>query len=200
MFIVSILGKKQLFLNSKTDDFLRLLPDQFDCDESDIVAEYVDDSDQRLIRREMKINMECNHHFDLEMKKLFRIRMPNFKPGDKNPNHILNKQPKPDSESASDSLAISKSEFDLLDEESKREYLLSITWVPRNWEQFEYQEKIGSVGSDLMFNADSPECKPEVTEVLTFKTKRVVKINYSQTVNSLTGEVGQKVESMEFEE
>jgi hypothetical protein len=200
MFIVSILGKKQLFLNSKTDDFLRLLPGQFDCDESDVVAECVDEADQKTIRREMKINTDCNHHFDLESKKLLRVKPAKFIAGNPNPNHILNKTPKGNDEIETSVGAIGHSEFKNLSEEEKITYLKFVHWIPRHWEQVEYQTIIGAGDANMILNADSPECKSEVTEVLTFKTKRVVKINYSQTVNSLTGEVGQKVESMEFEE
>ena len=200
MFIVSILGKKQLFLNSKTDDFIRLLPGQFDCDESDIEVEYLDEADQKTIKREMKINPDKGYRFDFDEKKLFEITRAKFKPGDLNPEHIMNKQPKPNYEQSSDPTAIEYDDFLELTIEEKKEYLKRVSWVPRNWEQIEYSVIVGTVGSDLMFNADSPECKESVREVLTFKTKKVTKINYSQTVNSLTGEIGMKVDSMEFEE
>lgn len=200
MFIVSILGKKQLFLNSKTDDFIRLIPNQFDCEESDIEVEYVDESDQKLMKREMKTNPQNDFVFDFEKKNLLKILKPKFKGGDKNPNHILNKQAKPDSEPASSELALDFSEYQNKTDEEKISYLKSIDWIPRVWEQFEYQVKIGSCGADLMFNSDSPECNPQIESVIPFKTKKVTKINYSQTVNSLTGEIGMKVDSMEFEE
>ena len=200
MFIISIFGKKQLFLNSKTDDFIRLLPEQFDCEESDIESEYIDEADQKAIRREMKMNPENDFIFDLESKKLLKIGRPKFKPGDKNPNHILNRTAKPDNEPASSSLAIEFSEYQSKTHDEKIEYLKSIDWVPRIWEQFEYQGLIGTKGADLMFNADSPECKQSIEIALTFKTHKVKKINYTPTVNSLTGEVGMKVDSMEFEE
>jgi len=200
MFIVSILGKKQLFLNSKTDDFIRLLPKQFDCDESDIEVEYLDEADQKTIKREMKINPDKGYRFDFDEKKLFEITRAKFKPGDLNPEHIMNKQPKPNDEPSSDPTAIEYDDFLELTIEEKKEYLKRVSWVPRNWEQIEYSVIVGTVGSDLMFNADSHECKESVREVLTFKTKKVTKINYSQTVNILTGEIGMKVDSMEFEE
>jgi hypothetical protein len=200
MFIVSIFGKKQLFLNSKTDDFIRLLPEQFDCDESDIEVEYLDEGDQKTIKREMKINPDKGYRFDLEAKKLLEVSSPKFRPGEPNPNHIINKTPKPDTDPASSELAIEKSEYDLLDDEAKKAYLKTITWVPRMWEFAEYQGTLGASESGVIFNADSPECKESVREVLTFKTHKVKKINYTPTVNSLTGEPGMKVESMEFEE
>jgi hypothetical protein len=200
MFIVSIFGKKQLFLNSKTDDFVRLLPEQFDCDESDIEVEYLDEADQKAIRREMKINPDKNYRFDLFEKKLIEFVPPKFRPGEPRPGHILNKQAKQDGEPSENPNAIDKNDYDFLENEEKILYLKSIAWTPRQWEVWEYSSLIGSNGADVVFNSDSPECKESVREVLTFKTKKVTKINYTPTVNSLTGEPGVKVESMEFEE
>ena len=200
MFIVSIFGKKQLFLNSKTDDFIRLLPEQFDCEESDIEAEYLDEVDQKAIRREMKINPDKGYRFDLDAKKLFEVSPPKFRPGEPNPNHIINKTPKPDTDPASSELAMGRAEYDLLDDDAKKAYLKSVTWVPRQWELMEYSNAFGAGESGVIFNADSPECKEAVREVLTFKTHKVKKINYTPTVNSLTGEPGVRVDSMEFEE
>jgi hypothetical protein len=200
MFIVSIFGKKQLFLNSKTDDFIRILPEQFDCDESDIEIEYVDEVDQKAIRREMKINPDKNYRFDLDKKRLIEFVAPKFRPGEPRPDHILNKQPKQDNEPEENPNSINKNDYDVLENEEKISYLKSITWTPRQWEMWEFSRLIGSNGADVVFNADSPECKESVRAVLTFKTKKVTKINYTPTVNSLTGEPGMKVESMEFEE
>lgn len=200
MFIISIIGKKQLFINSKTDDFIRLLPEQFDCEESDIEAHMIDESDQKAIRREMKMNPANDFVFDLEAKSLLKLSRPKFKAGDMNPNHILNKTPKSNDEQSSNPNAVALEEYQSKTNEEKIEYLKSVDWTPRIWEQVEYQELVGTNGADLMFNADSTECKQSIEVVLKFKTHKVKKINYTPTVNSLTGESGMKVDSMEFEE
>lgn len=199
MFIVTILGKKHLFLNTKNDDFLRFLPEQFDCEPSDIQAEYVDEADQKLMRRTIKMNPEKQFEFDLEGKKLKEISRPQFAPGQANPNFILNRQAKDDAIDEADPKALRKGAYQKLTEEQKKDYLLSITWVPRIWEKLEYQNLIGTSGADAVFNADSPECKTSVREVASFSTKKVKAIKYKRIRNAITGQEQEVMDSMELE-
>lgn len=82
MFIVNLFGQKQLFLNDKTDDFISGLKKLYECEESDIESFYIDEEDQKLIRREMRLNPNKRYEFDLVDLKLLEIVPPSKKTGD----------------------------------------------------------------------------------------------------------------------
>lgn len=85
MFIVNVFNQKQLFLNSKTDDFISGVKTLYECNDSDIECFYVDEDDQKAIRREMKLNPNKSYEFDLHRFKLVEIIPPSKMPGQPNP-------------------------------------------------------------------------------------------------------------------
>jgi hypothetical protein len=88
MFIVTILGKKHLFLNSKDDDFVGCLPQNFGCLPSDISLEYVDEDKQLEIKREMAMNPDYQYEYDLDNFKLIKTVPPTHKPDDDDPKFV----------------------------------------------------------------------------------------------------------------
>jgi hypothetical protein len=199
MFIIKIGNTKQLFLNSKTENFIKPLCEQMGIEESDIEAHMIDEDYQKQITRTMRLNFGTQFEFDLDGKKLLKVERASASVGAAKPMCILNLEPVGDGVELNDPTEISESAYSLLDEASKKQYLKAIKREPRAWEKAEYISFFSATEVPY-FLANDPETQNQLVEVLTFKTKRVVKINYSPTVNSLTGEVGQKVESMEFEE
>jgi hypothetical protein len=93
MFIVTILGKKHLFLNSKDDDFVSCLPQNFGCLPSDISLEYVDEDKQLEIKREMAMNPDLQYEYDLNNLKLIKTLPPTHKNGDDDPKFVKEKNP-----------------------------------------------------------------------------------------------------------
>ncbi len=198
MFIVTIAGKKQLFINKITDDFLRFLPEQFDVDSSEISAEYIPDELQKQMRRLMKASPEKRFEFDLDNLKLFEVTPPSAVQGQANLKHIMNKEPKADGAEELNPNALKKNAFQDLTKEQKIDYLKSITWTPRKWESNAYAELIGFPG-DMYFNNDSPECKVQRKEVSTFTAKKVKAVVYKKVRNTVTGELVDTVDRIELE-
>lgn len=198
MFIVTIAGKKQLFINKITDDFLRFLPDQFDVEPEEISAEYIPEEMQKQMRRIMKANPEKRFEFDLDNLKLMEVTLPSAIQGQVNPKHIMNQEPKDDAADELDPKALKKGKFEKLTNEEKIAYLKSITWTPRKWESKAYGDLIG-FPSDMYFNNDSPECKPQRKEVAVFTAKKVKAVHYKKVRNTVTGELVDTVDKIELE-
>lgn len=199
MFIIKIGNTKQLFLNKKEENFIKPLCDSLGIEESDIEAHMIDEADQKQITKEMKINFGVQFDFDLDSKKLLKVERAKFAIGQVKPMCILNLEPVGDDVPLNDPTEKTPAEYGELSEAGKKAYLKAIKREPRAWEKSEYVAFFSATEVPY-FLANDTETQDQKIEVLTFKTKKVKKINYSQTVNSLTGEIGMKVDSMEFEE
>jgi len=199
MFIIKIGNTKQLFLNKKDENFIKPLCESLDLEDSDIEAHMIDEADQKQITKEMKINFGVRFDFDLDAKKLVRLERAQFQVGQPRPFHVMGMDAIEDHIQINDPTAISESEFMTLDDDSKKTYLKAIHRHPKQWEKREYISFFADKEVPYFLAGDEETIDKKI-EVLTFKTKKVTKINYSQTVNSLTGEIGMKVDSMEFEE
>lgn len=199
MFIIKIGSTKQLFLNKKEENFIKPLCDGLGIEESDIETHMIDETDQKQIIREMRINFGVQFDFDLDAKKLLRVERAKYQAGQAKPMCILNLEPVNDDVPLNDPTEKTPAEYGELSEAEKKAYLKAIKREPRTWEKGEYISFFSATEVPY-FLANDPETQDQKIEVLTFKTKKVKKINYSQTVNSLTGEIGMKVDSMEFEE
>lgn len=199
MFIIKIGNTKQLFLNKKEENFIKPLCESLDLEDSDIEAHMIDEADQKKINREMRLNFGTQFEFDLDSKKLVKIERAKFKQGQPKPDCLSNLNAIGDDIVLNDPTEKTPAEYGELGESEKKAYLKAIKREPRVWEKDEYIAFFSAIEVPY-FLANDPETQDQKIEVLTFKTKKVTKINYSQTVNSLTGEVGMKVDSMEFEE
>ena len=85
MFVVSIAGQKHLFLNKLGDDFLRLIPEQYDVELNEVEAFYIDEADQKAIRRAMKADPGASFEYDLENNRLLKIIPAQFHAGQIHP-------------------------------------------------------------------------------------------------------------------
>ena len=76
MFVVIIAGQKHMFLNNLKDDFLRLIPDQFDVEPEEVEAYFINEADQKAIRRAMKLNPNATFDYDFNRFVLTQVLPP----------------------------------------------------------------------------------------------------------------------------
>lgn len=202
MFIVTIAGKKQLFLNSKNDDFLRFIAEKYDVEASEISAEYVPDEEQKAIRRTMKLNPDKLFDFDLEAKKLVQIIPPIANVGSSvlDERHPLNKKMRDNADVEQDSKAKNKTKFEQMTDDDKKAYLLAMTWAPRKWEAEAYAAIVGTGGIFRQVKADDVEVTGKKIDVVQFTTKKIKEVRYKKQKNKITGIEETVLDEMIFEE